>query len=125
MEEKPVRIEGASFDTNSAHLKPAAGAKLQQVVDFAKQYPDADLEVSGYTDNRGSKAYNLKLSQRRADAVKAYLIKQGVAADRITTQGHGMEMPVADNNTKAGRAQNRRVEIHYTVREQKRVRVTE
>jgi len=125
MEEKPVHIEGASFDTNSAHLKPAASAKLQQVVDFAKQYPDANLEVSGYTDNRGSKAYNLKLSQRRADAVKAYLVKKGVAADRITTKGHGMEMPVADNNTRAGRAKNRRVEIRYTVREQKRVRVTE
>jgi OOP family OmpA-OmpF porin len=125
MEEKPVHIEGASFDTNSAHLKPTASAKLQQVVDFAKKYPDANLEVSGYTDNRGSKAYNLKLSQRRANAVKAYLVKQGVSADRINTRGYGMETPVADNNTKVGRAQNRRVEIRYTVREQKRVRVTE
>lgn len=125
MEEKPVRIEGASFDTNSARLKPAASTKLQQVVDFAKRYPDADLKVNGYTDSRGSKAYNLKLSQRRADAVKAYLVKQGVSADRITTQGYGVEMPVADNNTKAGRAKNRRVEIHYTVREQKQVPVTQ
>ena len=125
MEEKPVHIEGASFDTNSARLKPAASAKLQQVVDFAKQYPDANLEVSGYTDNRGSKAYNLKLSQRRANSVKAYLVKQGVSADRISTKGYGVEMPVADNNTRVGRAKNRRVEIRYTVREQKRVRVTE
>ena len=124
-EEKPVRIEGASFDTNSARLKPAADAKLQQVVDFARQYPDADLEVSGFTDSRGSKAYNLKLSQRRADAVKAYLVKKGVSADRIATRGYGVEMPVADNKTKAGRALNRRVEVRYTVREEKKVPVTE
>ena len=125
MEEKPVRIEGASFDTNSARLKPTADAKLQQVVDFARQYPDANLEVSGFTDSRGSKAYNLKLSQRRADAVKAYLVKKGVSADRIATRGYGVEMPVADNKTRAGRAMNRRVEVHYTVREEKKVRVTE
>jgi OOP family OmpA-OmpF porin len=123
MEEKPVRIEGASFDTNSAKLKPTADAKLQQVVDFAKQYPDANLQVDGYTDSRGSKPYNLKLSQHRADAVKAYLVKKGIAADRISTQGHGMDNPVADNKTAAGRAQNRRVEVHYTVREEKKVRV--
>jgi OmpA-OmpF porin, OOP family len=125
MEEKPVRIEGANFDFDSARLKPTADAKLQQVVVFAKQYPDANMVVSGYTDNIGSKAYNLKLSQRRADSVKAYLVKKGVAADRVTTKGYGMEMPVADNKTKAGRAMNRRVEVRYTVREQKRVPATE
>ena len=124
-EEKPVHIEGASFDTNSAHLKPAADAKLQQVVGFARQYPDANLEVSGYTDSRGSKAYNLKLSQRRANSVKAYLVQKGINASRIITKGYGEEMPVADNKTRAGRAQNRRVEVRYTVREQKRVRVTQ
>ncbi|MBI1173726.1 MAG: OmpA family protein [Sideroxydans sp.] len=125
MEEKPVRIEGASFDTNSAKLKPTAATKLQQVVDFAGQYPDANLEVNGYTDDRGSKTYNLKLSQRRADSVKAYLVKKGVAADRISTKGYGVDNPVSDNKTKAGRAMNRRVEVHYTVREEKKVRVTE
>lgn len=125
VEEKPVHIEGASFDTNSAKLKHTADAKLQQVVDFAGKYPDANLEVSGYTDSRGSKAYNLKLSKRRAESVKAYLVKHGVAADRIVAKGFGMEHPVADNKTRAGRAQNRRVEVRYTVREEKKVRVTE
>lgn len=125
VEEKPVHIEGASFDTNSARLKPTADAKLQQVVDFARHYPDANLEVSGYTDNRGSKAYNLKLSKRRAESVKTYLVKKGVAADRIAAAGYGFERPIADNKTKAGRAMNRRVEVRYTVREEKKVRVTE
>ena len=109
----------------TARLKPAADAKLQQVVDFARQYPDANLEVSGYADNRGSKAYNLKLSKRRAASVKAYLVKKGVVADRITAEGYGFDRPIADNKTKAGRAMNRRVEVRYTVREEKKVRVTE
>jgi len=124
-EEKPVRIDGANFAFDSAKLRPTADGKLQPVVDFAMRYPDADMEVSGYTDNIGSKAYNLKLSQHRADAVKAYLVKKGVSADRIATKGYGESMPVADNKTRAGRALNRRVEVRYTVREEKKVPVTE
>lgn len=123
MEEKPVRIEGANFDTASAKLKPTADAKLQQVVDFASKYPDANLEVSGHTDDRGKDAYNQKLSEKRAVAVKAYLVKKGIAADRIAAKGYGETMPVADNKTAEGRAANRRVEIRYTIREEKKVRV--
>ena len=123
VEEKPVRIEGASFDTDSAKLKPAADAKLQQVVDFAAKYPEADLEVDGYTDNRGKDAYNQKLSEKRAAAVKAHLVKKGIAAGRITAKGYGKAMPIADNKTKEGRADNRRVEVRYTIREEKKVRV--
>lgn len=123
MDEKPVRIEGASFDTASAKLKPTANAKLQQVVDFAAKYPEANLEVTGHTDDRGNDAYNQKLSEKRAAAVKAYLVKKGVAADRIAAKGYGETMPTADNKTKEGRAANRRVEVRYTIREEKRVRV--
>ncbi|MHB0926676.1 MAG: OmpA family protein [Gallionellaceae bacterium] len=123
MEEKPVRIEGANFDINSAKLKPTADAKLQQVVDFASKYPDADLEVSGHTSSPGSEASNQKLSERRAAAVKAYLVKKGIAANRIAAKGYGETMPVADNKTAEGRAANRRVEIRYTIREEKKVRV--
>ena len=123
MEETPVRIEGASFDTDSAKLKPAADEKLKQVVDFAAKYPEANLEVSGHTDDRASEVYNLKLSDKRAAAVKAYLVKKGVAASRITAKGYGKGKPVADNKTKEGRATNRRVEVRYTIREEKRVRV--
>lgn len=123
MEEKPVVIEGANFDTDSAKLKPSADAKLQQVVDFAAKYPEANMEVSGHTDNRGSDAYNQKLSEKRAASVKAYLVKKGVAVGRISAKGYGKTKPVADNKTREGRAANRRAEIRYTIREEKKVRV--
>ena len=122
-EEKPVSLDGANFKTNSAVLNKMADEKLGQVVDFSKRYPEADIQVDGYTDNVGSKPYNQKLSQRRADAVKSYLVKKGVDGSRIHTKGHGMEDPIASNKTAEGRAQNRHVEVHYTVREEKKVRV--
>lgn len=123
MNEKPVRIEGASFDFDSAKLRPTADAKLQQVVDFANKYPHANMEVEGYTDNIGTEAYNQKLSERRAASVKAYLVKKGIAADRINATGFGEAKPVASNKTRDGRAQNRRVEVRYTIRTEERVRV--
>ena len=123
MEEKPVVIEGANFDFDSSRLKPSADAKLQQVVDFAAKYPEANMEVTGHTDNIGSAAYNMKLSEKRAAVVKASLVKKGVASDRIATKGYGATKPIADNKTKAGRATNRRAEVHYTIREEKKVLV--
>jgi len=125
LEDKPVQIEGANFDTNSAQLRKTAAPKLDDVVSFAAKYPDAKLVVSGHTDNRGSKAYNQKLSERRAAAVKAYLVKKGVAAERISTQGYGLDQPVADNKTAEGRAKNRRVEIRSTMKVETRIRVVE
>ncbi|EQD72573.1 outer membrane lipoprotein [mine drainage metagenome] len=104
-------------------LNKTADEKLMQVVDFSKKYPEADVNVDGYTDSTGPKAYNVKLSQRRADAVRAYLVRNGVAADRIHTKGYGMANPVASNKTAEGRAQNRHVEVRYTVREEKKVHV--
>jgi OOP family OmpA-OmpF porin len=122
--DKPVTIEGANFDTNSAKLKPAADKKLGEVVDFAAKYKESNLAVTGHTDNRGSKQLNKNLSEKRAASVKAYLVKKGVAADRISTKGEGFDRPVADNKTVAGRAANRRVEITSVVREESKVRVT-
>lgn len=121
--DKPVTIEGASFDFDSSKLKHTADKQLDEVVDFAVKYPDANLAVTGYTDSTGSKKYNLKLSERRAESVKAYLVKKGVAADRISTKGDGEANPVASNKTNEGRAQNRRVEITSVVREESKVRV--
>lgn len=123
-EQTPVTIEGANFDIDSAKLRPAAAAKLQPVVEFAKKYPDAGMKVHGHTSNTGTHAHNQKLSERRAEAVKAYLVKQGIDASRITTKGFGETEPIADNKTKEGRAENRRVEIHYTVIDERKVRVT-
>jgi len=123
--EKPVRLEGANFATNSAKLLKTADVKLNEVVNAAKQYPEVKLEVSGHTDNRGKKALNQKLSEHRAAAVKAWLVKHGVATDRISTAGYADTQPIADNKTKAGRAANRRVEVHYVIKEESKVRVTE
>lgn len=123
LEDKPVRIEGANFDTNSAKLRGVSVKKLDEVVGFADKYKDAKLEVTGHTDSRGAKAYNQKLSERRAASVKAYLVKKGVAAARITTKGYGFDQPMADNKTVDGRAQNRRVEIRSVLKEEKKVRV--
>jgi len=125
LEEKPVQIEGANFDTNSAQLRKTAFPKLDDVVSFAAKYPEAKLDVGGHTDSRGSKAFNQKLSERRAAAVKAYLVGKGVAAERIGTKGYGFDQPMADNKTAEGRAKNRRVEIRSSMKVETRVRVVE
>jgi len=83
-----------------------------------QQYPDLNVTIEGHTDNVGKDAYNKKLSQRRADAVKAYLVKKGIDANRLTAIGYGEEKPIADNATKAGKAENRRVEaaVDYIIK---------
>ncbi|WP_370682201.1 outer membrane protein OmpA [Comamonas sp. GB3 AK4-5] len=101
----------AFFDFDKAVLKPEGKAKLD---DVASKVKDINLEVViavGHTDSVGSDAYNQKLSVRRAEAVKAYLVSKGIAKDRVYTEGKGKKQPVADNKTKDGRAKNRRVEI--------------
>jgi len=99
------------FDFDKAVLKPAGKAKLDELAALVK---DINLEVVvavGYTDSIGTEAYNLKLSERRAQAVKAYLESKGIEKSRIYTEGKGEAQPIATNKTAAGRAQNRRVEI--------------
>jgi OOP family OmpA-OmpF porin len=123
--EKPVRLEGASFAPGSAKLLPGASSKLDEVVNAANQSQDIRLNVVGYTDSTGSAQKNVKLSQGRADAVKAYLVKKGVAADRISSKGMGADNPIADNTTAEGRAKNRRVEVNYAIKEEQKVRVTQ
>ena len=101
----------AFFDFDKAVLKPEGKAKLD---DVASKVKDINLEVViavGHTDSIGSDAYNQKLSVRRAEAVKAYLVSKGIAKDRVYTEGKGKKQPVADNKTAEGRAKNRRVEI--------------
>ncbi len=114
---KTVVLQGVNFDYKSDQLKPTADEKLRPVVEFAQKYPDANLEVIGHTDSIASDAYNLDLSNRRAATVKNWLVSNGISDDRITTKGMGESQPIADNATEEGRAENRRVEIHFTVRE--------
>ncbi len=100
------------FDFDKATITEAGKKELQKAIGFVKKYPGAKIEVDGHTDNIGTDAYNQKLSERRAAAVKDYLIKEaGVESSKITSVGYGETKPVADNKTAAGRAQNRRVEI--------------
>ncbi len=99
------------FNTGSAIITSRSMKPLNEVVAILKQYPAVVISVEGHTDNVGKTAANKKLSQRRADAIKAYLIKQGIAADRLAAAGFGSEQPVASNATAKGRSENRRVEI--------------
>ena len=99
------------FDFDKATLKPDGQAKLD---DLASQLQGMNLEVViavGHTDSVGADAYNQKLSIRRAEAVKGYLVSKGIDTNRVYTEGKGEQQPIADNKTAAGRAKNRRVEI--------------
>lgn len=98
------------FDFNKSVLKPAAKAKLDDLVDKIKSINLEVIIAVGHTDSVGSDDYNQKLSMRRSNAVKAYLISKGVDKTRIYTEGKGEKQPVADNGTKEGRAKNRRVD---------------
>lgn len=101
----------ALFDFDKAIVKPAGKKALDAVVVEAKDISIERVVVEGHTDSIGTDAYNQKLSERRAAAVKAYLIEKGVNPSKIETKGAGETKPVADNKTRAGRAQNRRVEV--------------
>lgn len=100
-----------TFDTDSSMLKPAGANTLTGVAMVLKEYEKTAVNIVGYTDNTGSSAHNMTLSQQRADNVSTVLITQGVAASRISSHGAGSANPVATNSTADGKAKNRRVEI--------------
>lgn len=99
------------FATGSAELRGGANSNLNKLVNFLNQYPERNVQIEGHTDNVGSADYNQGLSQRRAESVRSYLRQQGIAPDRLSASGMGMDQPIADNTSPNGRQQNRRVEI--------------
>ena len=110
-------MQGIEFETGKATIKPKSYPLLDEIAQTFKENPDYIIEVQGHTDNTGNEDANLKLSQNRADAVLEYLVKRGVAKERMSAFGFGQERPIADNKTKAGRQKNRRVEFKITFEE--------
>ncbi len=105
------------FTTGGAIVTFRAYKPLNDVTDILKKYPTTSLSVEGHTDNTGNTALNKKLSQKRADSIKEYFVKQGIDAGRITATGYGSEQPIGDNKTVEGRAKNRRVEMKATYKQ--------
>lgn len=103
-----------NFNFDSSNLTTAAQGNLDKLATVLASNPDTNINIFGYTDSKGSSAYNMNLSSKRADAVKSYLAMKGIASSRMITMGRGEMDPIATNDTDAGRAQNRRVEFAIT-----------
>ncbi|NOX75770.1 MAG: OmpA family protein [Gammaproteobacteria bacterium] len=106
-----IALKDVTFDNNSAVLTGNSAEVLDEAAATLRRNADLNIEVAGYTDNKGSATYNVRLSQKRAETVRGYLVTQGVSADMLSAKGYGPENPLADNATADGRAANRRVEL--------------
>ncbi|HSK12825.1 MAG TPA: OmpA family protein, partial [Phnomibacter sp.] len=109
-----LELKNIEFETNSFSLRPSSFLELDKLVSLLKENPELKVEIGGHTDNTGNAADNVKLSQHRAIAVVEYLVSRGIEAPRLTSKGYGSSKPLADNNTEAGRARNRRTEMKVT-----------
>ena len=110
-------MSGIQFETGKATILKKSYPILDEVAKIFLDNQDYIIEVQGHTDNVGNAEANMKLSDKRAHAVRDYIVKKGVDANRITANGYGDTAPIADNKTKAGRAKNRRVEFKITFEE--------
>jgi outer membrane protein OmpA-like peptidoglycan-associated protein len=109
--QKTLVLRDVNFDSDKATLTPASLAILDDVAVRAREYPDVRVEIGGHCDSTNTEAHNQKLSEARANTVFQYLVAKGVAANRMVVKGYGESKPIADNKTKEGRAENRRVEL--------------
>lgn len=109
-----LKEDSILFDTGKATLTEKAKTNLDKLIPVFTEYSDTNIEIYGYTDSTGSPAFNLTLSEKRAESVKNYLISKGLVASRFKTTGLGIEQPIATNDTPEGRSQNRRVEFAIT-----------
>ncbi len=110
-DEGHVAVYGIHFDFDKADLKMGSEKALTEIIKLMKANPDLRVEIQGHTDSVGDRSYNQRLSERRAETVKAYLALYGIDLGRMTVRGFGPNQPVADNDTEEGRALNRRVEL--------------
>jgi len=106
------------FKAGSSTLSEAGAAKIKEIAQVMREYPDSDALIRGFTSSEGSDQVNFELSQRRAQVVMNELVADGVSASRLTAQGMGSSHPIASNDSESGRAMNRRVEIHVIPHEQ-------
>jgi outer membrane protein OmpA-like peptidoglycan-associated protein len=111
---KSIVLEGVTFRSGSATLTPESENTLELAYETMRDNPTVEVEIRGYTDNVGKKASNMKLSQKRADSVKDWLVQKGIDPTRITTKGFGPDNPIDTNTTEVGRAKNRRIEFYRT-----------
>jgi outer membrane protein OmpA-like peptidoglycan-associated protein len=109
---KRIVLRGVNFDFDESAVRPDSRPILDEAAEVLREHPDVDIAVEGYTDDIGTEEYNEGLAIRRAQAVFRYLVNHGVAPERMEVIGYGESHPVATNETEAGRAQNRRVELH-------------
>ena len=109
--EAVIELEGIHFDFDKATLKPEAKVVLNEAAALLNKHEKVVVEIAGHTDSTGPEDYNQGLSERRAEAVEDYLTANGVNASRLSSRGYGESRPVASNDTKEGRAENRRVEM--------------
>ena len=109
--ERTIILDDVLFDFDKSTIKPQAAEILDRLVAFMNENPSSKVSLSGHTDNIGTEAYNMGLSNRRWMSVKDYVVKKGVDGSRVSGQGFGESKPIADNKTAQGRAKNRRVEI--------------
>lgn len=106
-----IRINNILYDFDKASLRPESIKELNHIITILNDYPTIKLEISSHTDSRGSDSYNMGLSERRAESVVNYLIKQGISKDRLVSKGYGESQPIATNSTDEGRQLNRRTEF--------------
>lgn len=112
---RTITLSNVQFDVSKATLKPTSYKDLQELLDYLKSNKSEKVEIGGHTDSSGIEEKNVLLSQQRADVIKAYLIKNGVAEANVYARGYGSSMPIADNQTPEGKAKNRRIEVRRIV----------
>src|SRR4029077_17087034 len=112
-------VKGINFRRNSADIKASSFPLLKEAVSVFKEYPALRVEISGHTSDEGKRDFNMKLSRKRAEAVKLFLVSAGVDESRVGTVGYGHEKPIADNETKEGKEKNRRIEFRLLGTEEK------